>query len=228
MTEMPRIWWSPWLGRFLRQPRSAWSIGYLEVETGHYREQLPDDAVELTVAAGDGAAHIRRVAEALIDVLPQVYGYRFGDEPANLDGALGRDAEKIAARLRSAGDGAAGEELCEPAQCGVPTGPGELCGEPVADYGDQCGFHIQSALRVALEEARDEVARLRSAREGAADVERRAWSAKPGEPICNRMYSGEYWVAKTCIKVLGHDGGHADWYGRTWNQDERDGAEADR
>lgn len=104
---MPRIWWSPWLGRFLRQLRSAWSIGYLEVETGHYREQLPDDAVELTVAAGDGASDVRRIGEALLDVLPEVYGYRVGDEPANLDGALGRDAEKIAARLRSAGDVAA-------------------------------------------------------------------------------------------------------------------------
>lgn len=96
-------------------------------------------------------------------------------------------------------------------------------------WGDSVAvLHEIDRLDVIVAGLRAELARLRSAREGAADVERRAWSAKPGEPICNRMYSGEYWVAKTCIKVLGHDGGHADWYGRTWNQDERDGAEADR
>lgn len=53
-----------------------------------------------------GEVDVRHIGEALLDVLPEVYGYRVGDEPANLDGALGRDAEKIAARLRSAGEGA--------------------------------------------------------------------------------------------------------------------------
>jgi hypothetical protein len=94
----------------------------------HCSAHDPADVVELTVTAGD----VRRIAEVLLDVLPQVYGYRLGDEPANLDGALGRDAEKVAARLRSAGDGAA-DVLGKSAEWGLVNDRGDLTLVPAPD-----------------------------------------------------------------------------------------------
>jgi hypothetical protein len=42
------------------------------------------------------------------------------------------------------------------------------------------------------------------------------WCTDEGGPQCVAEYDGKFWTPRPCREPAGHDGFHADCYGRTW------------